>query len=239
MDGKVIGGELFVDRWVYHKPSLIPDKNGNIVIISKCSFGPLEVYEWGIDSNGKPYEMYKWCENDLYEDENGTKNITFAELGRKTDEVRQSAADNGLSDWVGIYELLLVMCKEFTDNAWNPFNACITWHDFFCFGAGDKIIAANLETLEQKCFEVETYFGYFYPCGDILLAASAMGVLAFNEKTELLWRNEKLAVDGVTFGGISGNVLDISCETDPPGGWVNKRLDIRSGKELQRGTERT
>ena len=232
MDGKVIGGELFVDRWVYRKPNFSPDKNGNIVMISKCSFGPLEVYEWGIDDDGKPYEMYKWCENDLYEDENGTKNITFEELSRKTDEVRQLAADNGLSDWIKIYDLLLVMCKEFTENAWNPFNACITWRDFFCFGAGDKIIAANLETLEQKRYAAKSYFGHFYPSDDILFAASAAGALAFDEKMELIWRNENLAVDGVTFGGVSGNVLDISCETDPPGGWVDKCLDIRSGKEL-------
>lgn len=232
MDSKVIGGELFIDRWVYHKPSLTPDERGNIVIISKCSFGPLEVYEWGIDDDGKPYEMYKWCENDLYEDENGTKAITFEELSRKIDKARQLAANNGLSDWVGIYELLLVLCKEFTENAWNPFNTCITWRDFFCFGAGDKIIAARLETPEQKRYAVESYFGHFYPCDNILFAASAAGMLAFNEKMELIWRNENLAVDGVVFGGISGNVLDISCETDPPGGWVDKRLDIRSGKEL-------
>lgn len=232
MDGKVIGGELFIDRWVYRKPNLTPDKSGNTVIISKCSFGPLEVCEWGVDSNGKPYETYKWCENDLYEDENGTKSITFAELGRRTDEVRRLAAENGLSAWVGIYDILLVMCREFEDNAWNPFNEFITWHDFFCFGAGDKIVAANLETLEQKSYKVDMYFGRFYPCGDILLAASAAGVLAFNEKAELLWRNENLAVDGVTFGGVSGNVIDISCETDPPGGWADKRLDIRSGKTL-------
>lgn len=232
MDGKVIGGELFIDRWVYHKPNLTPDESGNTVIIQMLSFGPAEVYEWGINSGGKPYEMYKWCENDFYEDENGTKNITFAELGRKINEVRQLAADNCLSDWVGIYELLLVMCKEFAENDWDPFNEFMVWHGFFCFGAGDKIITASLETQEQKRYAVRSYFGHFYPCRDILFAASAEGLLAFDEKMELLWRNEKLAVDGVTFGGISGNVVDISCEMDPPGGWVDRRLDIRSGKEL-------
>lgn len=233
MDGKVTGGELFVDRWVYRKPNLTPDKGGNTVIIQMLSFGPAEVYEWGIDSGGKPYEMYKRCENDFYEDENGTKNITFAELGRKIGEVRQFAADNGLLDWVKIYGLLRSVCGELEESSWNPFNACAVWRHYFCVGAGDKIIAANLETLEQKRYEVEWYFGRFYPYGDILFAASAAGVLAFDEKMELIWRNEKLAVDGVTFSGVSEDgVLSVSCELDPPGGWVDKRLNILTGKEV-------
>lgn len=104
MNGKIIGSELFIDRWVYHKPKLTPDENGNIVIISKVSFGPLEVYEWGIDSGGKPYEMYKWCENDFYEDENYVKNITFSELFQKIDDMTKLAADNGFSDWSRLFE---------------------------------------------------------------------------------------------------------------------------------------
>lgn len=104
MESKVIGNQLFADRWVYSPPILTPDKNGNIVIIFKASFGPLEVYEWGIDSGGKPYEMYKWCENDVYEDENYTKNITVSELYKEIDNMAKLAADNGLSDWVRSYD---------------------------------------------------------------------------------------------------------------------------------------
>lgn len=112
MDNKVIGNQLFVDRWVYHKPNLTPDKNGNIVIISKCSFGPLEVYEWGIDSGGKPYEMYKWCENDFYDDANYTKNITPTELVRKVSGMIRLTADNGLSDWSRLFEEARILCEK-------------------------------------------------------------------------------------------------------------------------------
>ena len=38
-------------RWYYLKPNLIPDKNGDIVIIHKGSFFPLEYYEWGITND--------------------------------------------------------------------------------------------------------------------------------------------------------------------------------------------
>ena len=104
MDGRIIGGELFLDRWVYQKPSLTPDKDGNIVIISKVSFGPAEVFCWGIDSGGKPYEMYKWCENDFYEDENYAKSITFSELFRRLDDLIKTASDSGFSDWARSFE---------------------------------------------------------------------------------------------------------------------------------------
>lgn len=112
MEIKVIGDQLFVNRWVYSPPILTPDKNGNIVIIFKASFGPAEVYEWGIDSGGKPYEMYKWCENDVYEDENYTKNITASELYKEIDNMTKLAADNGLSDWVRFYEEARRFCEK-------------------------------------------------------------------------------------------------------------------------------
>lgn len=112
MDIKVISNELVVDRWLCHKPSLTPNKDGNIVMISAASFGPLEVFEWGIDSGGKPYEMYKWCENDFYADESYTKNITYAELEQNVSGIIQLTADNGLSDWSRLFEEALLFVKS-------------------------------------------------------------------------------------------------------------------------------
>ena len=48
--------------------------------------------------------MYKWCENDVYEDENYTKNITVSELYKEIDNMAKLAADNGLSDWARLFE---------------------------------------------------------------------------------------------------------------------------------------
>lgn len=121
---------------------------------------------------------------------------------------------------------------EVDDDEWNPFNDGIIWRGYFCLGTGSEIIAVDLETLEYKRYSVDWYFGRFLEYEEILFAASAAGVLVFDKNMDLLWRNEGLAVDGVTFGGVSGNVLEISCELDPPGGRVKKRLDIQTGKEL-------
>ena len=121
---------------------------------------------------------------------------------------------------------------EVDDDSWNPFNDRVFWRGFFCLGTGDDIIAVDLTSLEYKRYSVDMYFGYFLEHGEMLLAASGAGVLAFDRNMDLLWRNESLAVDGVTFGEVCGSVLEISCELDPPGGWVDKRLDILTGKKL-------
>lgn len=83
MKKKVLSNTLIIDIWFYNKPNLTPDKNGNTVLIHKVSFGPLECWEWGLDSNKVPYEVYEWCENDLYEDENYKKNISGSEFRQK------------------------------------------------------------------------------------------------------------------------------------------------------------
>lgn len=121
---------------------------------------------------------------------------------------------------------------EVDNDVWNPFNCGIVWRGYFCLGTGSEIIAVDLTTFEYKRYSIDWYFGYFLEHGETLFAASAAGVLAFDGNMELLWRNESLAVDGVTFGGVCGGVLEISCELDPPGGWVDKRLDILTGSEL-------
>lgn len=104
MKDKVIGDEILIGRWFYQKPNLIPDENGTIVLIAKRSFGPLEIYEWGIDRKGKPYEMYQWCENDFFENESYIKNISHAELKLQIDIMMQFAIHNKLSDWIPLYE---------------------------------------------------------------------------------------------------------------------------------------
>lgn len=125
-----------------------------------------------------------------------------------------------------------LLCVEVNPDEWNPFGEWVIWHDHFCLGTGSEMIAVNLRSFEYRRIEVDMYFGYFYQYGEMLFTASAAGVLAFDKNMELLWRNEDLAVDGVTFSGVVGSELYVSCEMDPPGGWVAKRLDIYTGNEI-------
>lgn len=123
-----------------------------------------------------------------------------------------------------------VLRVEVDNDDWNPFNAGTVWGRFFCLGTGSEIIIVDPNTLEYRQIKADRYFGYFFQYGDMLFAASASGVLAFNTEMDLLWRNEDISVDGVLFHGVEDGALCVSCELDPPGGWADKRLDIVTGK---------
>lgn len=115
---------------------------------------------------------------------------------------------------------------------WNSFNSAAVWGRFFCLGTGSEIIIVDLNTLEYRQIKVDGYFGYFFQYGEMLFAASASGVLAFDTEMNMLWRNEDISVDGVLFHGVENGALCVSCELDPPGGWVDKWLDIAAGELL-------
>ncbi len=82
---------------------LTPDKDGNIVIIRLASFGPLEYYEWGINTDNQPYELYQWCEDDFYEDSNYCKIISKEELLKIIDNQIEISSKNGSSEDVSKY----------------------------------------------------------------------------------------------------------------------------------------
>lgn len=112
MKKEVLGNTLIIDRWFYNKPNLTPDENGNIVLIHKVSFGPLECWEWGIDSDNRPYEIYEWCENDLYEDENYKKYISCLEFKQKLNDMIKLVSNTKFSEWSLIYKKGIEMIEE-------------------------------------------------------------------------------------------------------------------------------
>lgn len=93
---------VFINRWLYSKPKLTPNKDGDIVLICKSSFGPLEVWEWGLDVNNIPYEDYQWCEDDFFADLSGRKPITAAELIKVIQSTCKLYDENDLSEWSDI-----------------------------------------------------------------------------------------------------------------------------------------
>lgn len=98
---------VFIGRWYYEKPELSPNKEGNVVLISMKSFGPLEIFEWGTDRNNEPYELYQWLEDDFFENSNYCKNITKEELLKQIEKVISLFDKNGLSDWVDLYKTII------------------------------------------------------------------------------------------------------------------------------------
>ncbi len=100
--------EVAIERWYYIKPDLVPNKDGNIILISKKSFGPLEVYEWGIDSDKNAYERYQWLENEFFEDTSYCITIERERLLKQIYSVISLFRDNGLPEWADFYERVIV-----------------------------------------------------------------------------------------------------------------------------------
>lgn len=98
---------VFIGKWLYSKPDLLPDKDGNIVLISKASVGPMEIYQWGIDSNNIPYESYKWLEDDYFKETSYFMNITKEELLNEINSTVSLFRSNGLSEWADTYEKII------------------------------------------------------------------------------------------------------------------------------------
>ncbi|SEK85379.1 hypothetical protein [Ruminococcus albus] len=94
---------VFVGKWSYLMPDTNADPDGRIVLIEMLSFGPCEVYEWGIDNNGLPYEEYQWCENEFFKDENYFKHITKKELTEQIEDVIRVFSEHELSEWANTY----------------------------------------------------------------------------------------------------------------------------------------
>lgn len=94
--------------WYYTKPDLIPDKDGNIVLVQKVSFGPLESYAWGLDSDGNAYERYQWLENEFYAYESYCIIIEKEKLLEQIQSVISLFQNNGLTEWAEFYADILL-----------------------------------------------------------------------------------------------------------------------------------
>ncbi len=84
-----------IGRWLYSKPTLEADENGQIVIFTKSSVAPAEIFEWGIDAEKQLFERYRWCENDFYEELNYNKTISEKELIGQIEEISSILKEHG------------------------------------------------------------------------------------------------------------------------------------------------
>ena len=99
-------------RWYYSLPKTSPDSNGNIVLIMQSSVGPVEVFECGLDSDMKPYESYKWLENDFFADDNYFKEISEEELFHHIKKLMELFESNNIHEGVKAYEEILIWLKK-------------------------------------------------------------------------------------------------------------------------------
>lgn len=103
---------VLIDRWNYHKPSFDKNKDGEIIFLFKCSFGPCEWEQWGINAAGKPFHEYRWCENDFYEDESFVMEVTAAELLKALESAKKFYIEHGFSEYGMLCERAAVYVAE-------------------------------------------------------------------------------------------------------------------------------
>ncbi|MDE7122433.1 MAG: hypothetical protein K2O42_09780 [Oscillospiraceae bacterium] len=118
----------------------------------------------------------------------------------------------------------------------NFFDKACIFGKYLCIGTGDTVIFVNLETLGSISMQVNFYFGYFFIYENMLYIASGTGITAVNASIQTVWKNEGLAIDGVIIHEVckkeNREYLRISCEMDPPGGWVEKHVNLTNGEIL-------
>ena len=109
-----------------------------------------------------------------------------------------------------------------------PFDAAMDFGPWHCVGKEDRVAFTHRDTGETRELKADLYFGYFAQQG----GDTDSRLYRLDRDCNILWRSAFIAVDGVIIRGFSEDAVTLSCEMDPPGGWVTRRLSIATGEEL-------
>lgn len=97
-----------------------------------------------------------------------------------------------------------------------------------------KFLSAETGAIVRSIFLGHDLFGGFGPVdGDTLFVLGWTQALAVDATLSTRWRSGHIAVDGITWRERIGDRILLSCEMDPPGGWVDVELDARTGEQLR------
>ena len=77
---------------------------------------------------------------------------------------------------------------------------------------------------------MDGYFGHIYVHNHIFYIADACKLIAVDELGKIVWKSGELGIDGVVIKKIEDDKIYGEGEWDPPGGWVNFILDLKTGK---------
>jgi len=93
-----------------------------------------------------------------------------------------------------------------------------------CFYLYDLVQNVNLTTIEM-----DGYFSNLYSYGNRVFVTSARSVYCFEKQGLLIWKNNNIGIDGVLIEKFTDHQIYGSGEWDPPGGWRDFVLDIKTG----------
>jgi hypothetical protein len=90
-------------------------------------------------------------------------------------------------------------------------------------------------SLTVRTIPLPFYFQEIHAGDEYLLLLSGSGITRIGLSGEVEWENPHVAVDGITIGHIQDGMIQGDVEMDPPGGWVSFRVDLATGRLLERG----
>ncbi|RKM56244.1 hypothetical protein D6853_05475 [Butyrivibrio sp. X503] len=111
------------------------------------------------------------------------------------------------------------------------FSDAIIFNDYMVIGNYcEGIYLISLIDHSVRNIKIRGYFAYFEIDKDVLYVLGCNNVIAFNSDLELKWESDNLAEDGVVCDSIEDDIMTISCEMNPPGGWIERKLSLVEGK---------
>ena len=144
--------------------------------------------------------------------------------------------ENIKSICLGSGRLYYVLCDDMPYlsvevDIFSVFSSAVIFYGYLVIGNYyDGVYIIDLNDLSVKKKDIYGYFGDFEVTENVLYVLGGENITAYDKELNEIWVSDALAVDGIVCGGIENGAMDISCEMDPPGGWVDRKIDITSGK---------
>ncbi len=105
-------------------------------------------------------------------------------------------------------------------------------------GIGPQVYMINLDTQEIITFDLDSYFGHFYPGDEWLIIAPGYKLLRIGPTGSVEWKTEDLGLDGVIVDTIEDNLIKGLGEWDPPGGWRPFHVRLDTGENIAESPNR-
>ena len=129
----------------------------------------------------------------------------------------------------GIYEIRYL-------TSGGPYKDVIEFGNFLVVGHYQFVYFYDL----VNCFntirlEVDGYFGHIYINDEVLYIADSGCLRCYNKNGKLVWCNTNLGIDGVFISDFTNEFIHGSGQWDPPDGWRDFKLDIKTGNLTNSG----
>lgn len=106
--------------------------------------------------------------------------------------------------------------------------ACV-WNNALMIGWGNQLYHIDLYFRRVSRIDLGSYFGHLYFAERVALVASAEYLWRISSKGDVVWKSERLGLDGVIINSVEDDFIEGEGEWDPPGGWKHFRLRLDSG----------